>query len=67
MSKNPKMPISRKNGPYPDFSAIDDFESSSARECTGLIPAAPENDYEVDSYKEIFDYSPDTIIHDKNH
>lgn len=31
------------------------FEVASSMECTGLIPAAPESNAEVDSYSEIYD------------
>lgn len=62
MNKNPKKPISSDDEIYRgDLSAINDFETSSVTECTGLIPSAPENEYELNSYKELFDFSPDTI------
>lgn len=31
------------------------FSVASMTECTGLIPSAPENEAEVDSYSEIYD------------
>lgn len=32
--------------------------SSSATDCTGLIPSAPKNQAERDSYEEIYHYQP---------
>ena len=32
--------------------------SASAQDCTGLIPAGPQNDKEVEAYEEIYDYLP---------
>ena len=34
-----------------------DFDAVCATEQTGLIPFAPENEYELDSYKEIINFS----------
>lgn len=33
----------------------DEFSVASSMECTGLIPAAPANESEVKSYREIYD------------
>ncbi len=33
-------------------------DAISARECTGLIPWAPENEAELEAYDEIISYSP---------
>ena len=35
-------------------------DAISARECTGLIPWAPESEAELDSYDEIISYSPES-------
>ena len=32
----------------------------STHECTGLIPWGPNAEYQLDSYDEIMDYSPET-------
>lgn len=32
--------------------------SASAQDCTGLIPAGPQNDKEVEAYEEIYHYLP---------
>lgn len=58
MKKNPKKPVCTKDD---NFSITDEFEAISATECTGLIPSAPENEYSLNSYKEILPYSPDAI------
>ena len=44
----------------------DDFQSSSARECTGLIPTAPADEEALESYKEIMTFSPDDIMYHRN-
>ena len=33
-----------------------DFKAVSNQDCTGLIPANPENEYSVESYKQTYDY-----------
>ena len=33
----------------------DQFNVASGMECTGLIPSAPYDDYEIDSYSQIYD------------
>lgn len=40
---------------YNDFDDdIDDFSTISARECTGLMPALPQSEYEWESYASIY-------------
>ena len=36
----------------------DFFNASSATDCTGLIPSAPENTDEVENYEEIYHFLP---------
>ena len=36
--------------------------SASCRECTGLIPRPPLNDYEQESYEEFFPYGIPPVI-----
>lgn len=62
MKKNPKNPVFSDHEIYKeDLSVIDEFSATSATDCTGLIPSAPSNEYELNSYKEILNFSPDTI------
>lgn len=35
--------------------------AASARDCTGLIPAAPKNDGELESYDALYKYQPPKI------
>ena len=37
-----------------------DIQSCSATDCTGLIPALPETDAELEHYQELYHYLPDT-------
>lgn len=37
----------------------DAFEAVCATEQTGLIPFAPEDEYELESYKDIINFSPE--------
>ena len=44
-----------KDAPYEE----EDFlNASSATDCTGLIPAAPENTDEVENYEEVYQFLP---------
>lgn len=48
--------------PYDFDDETDDFKACSFTDCTGLIPSAPENEDELESYKEIYHYNvPDDI------
>lgn len=53
-----------KNDPYgfddPDYL---DIKACSATDCTGLIPALPQSDAELESYAQIYHY-PGDIFHD---
>ena len=49
--------------PYPpkdkqQFSQQDYIKSGSSTDCTGLIPSAPLNDAEFDSYNEVYNFLP---------
>ena len=37
-----------------------DIQACSATDCTGLIPALPETDAELEHYQELYHYLPDT-------
>lgn len=47
----------KKHEDYMDF---DCMVTSSSTDCTGLIPAAIQNDAEQDSYEELYRYLPPT-------
>lgn len=53
-----------KNDPYgfddPDYL---DIKACSATDCTGLIPALPQTDSEMESYAQVYHY-PGDIFHD---
>lgn len=53
-----------KNDPYgfddPDYL---DIKACSATDCTGLIPALPQDDTELASYAQVYHY-PGDIFHD---
>ncbi|MBQ8857450.1 MAG: hypothetical protein IJ024_04805 [Lachnospiraceae bacterium] len=36
----------------------DYLKPSSAQDCTGLIPAAPANDEEIENYEELYPFLP---------
>ena len=36
-----------------------DIQSCSATDCTGLIPALPESDAELEHYQDLYHYLPD--------
>lgn len=41
---------------------IEDIENiSSARECTGLVPRGPVNDFEYENYMKLMKFSPKDI------
>lgn len=49
--------------PYPpkdkqEFVQQDYIKSGSSTDCTGLIPTAPLNDAEYDSYQELYSFLP---------
>lgn len=47
-----------------------DIQSCSATDCTGLIPALPETDAELEHYQELYHYlpdSPDQAADDSDH
>lgn len=37
-----------------------DIQSCSATDCTGLIPALPETDAELEHYQDLYHYLPDS-------
>lgn len=47
-----------------------DIQACSATDCTGLIPALPETDAELEHYQELYHYlpdSPDQTADDSDH
>lgn len=40
-------------------------DSSSATECTGLVPFAQQNDFEHESYSDILEFFPEDIVDKK--
>ncbi|MDD3253248.1 MAG: hypothetical protein PHV18_11880 [Lachnospiraceae bacterium] len=58
----PKKPEPIKNDPYGcDDPDIMDIRAGSCCDCTGLIPALPASDSELESYAEIFPYPADVF------
>lgn len=43
--------------PFEDIE-YDYLKTSSACECTGLIPSAPQNDTEIENYEELYPFLP---------
>ena len=58
--KNPKNPVNN-DIMHDDLSLFGESEAVCASEYTGLIPSAPQDDYELDSYNDILEYSPESI------
>jgi len=52
MTDKPKKKQKKYNLDHLDFHQIN---VSSSMDCTGLIPATPESDEELDSYRELYD------------
>lgn len=42
----------------------DYLKASSAQDCTGLIPAAPADDAEVENYEELYPFLPKVLLRD---
>ncbi len=65
--------IFMKNSSKKQLSSTDwniDIQSCSATDCTGLIPALPETDAELEHYQELYHYlpdSPDQTADDSDH
>jgi len=55
--KNPDYEADKKNidDPY-SLNITDDFKICAATDCTGLIPAMPETDSELESYEEMYPF-----------
>ena len=62
------------NYPFPtpnenaDWSELADeyMKSSSGTDCTGLIPAAPTSESELENYNELYDFLPTAVSDRKN-
>lgn len=50
---------------WKDTIPIDSYDylgkSASVTDCTGLIPSAPQNDYELESYESVYPFRPPHI------
>lgn len=58
-SKKEKNSGSKRNTYHDKYEVdIDNFQVSSATECTGLIPTPPQNADELESYKELYNFGP---------
>lgn len=53
---NPKIRSHRYVSDF--FDDADIVNSSSANDCTGLIPTSPQSDEELDSYEDVYDFRP---------
>lgn len=53
--------IPQKIDPY-DF---DYLSASSANDCTGLIPAAPEDEAALEAYEDLYPYLPSAVSKNK--
>lgn len=40
------------------------LKSASFQDCTGLIPAAPVNDAEIENYEELYPFLPKVLMRD---
>lgn len=49
-----------------ESTSINNLDSCATTELTGLIPAIPKSVSEIDSYNEIFPYSPDCYVEKTN-
>ena len=41
-------------------------KSASSMDCTGLIPSAPQNEYELESYEDIYPFRPPHVEGEKD-
>lgn len=58
--KAPEAPKPIRNDPYGCDTPDDlDVRACSTMECTGLIPALPQSDAELESYAELYHYPAD--------
>lgn len=48
-------PKNKKNYPFNDDTLEDTLKVTSANDCTGLIPSAPQSDAEADAYTDLYD------------
>lgn len=70
-TENPQKGAIFMNIPYPDprekqeFSEDDMMNTSSDRDCTGLIPAQP-SELESENYSELYDFLPKAVSDGKN-
>lgn len=56
------MAEKKKNDPYGcDDPDTLDIKASSMQDCTGLIPALPQSEAELESYAQLFPYTADAL------
>lgn len=51
----------KEKGNYGEFAAdedLDDLNSCSATDCTGVVTRAPQSDEELEAFKDIYDFEP---------
>lgn len=60
----------KKRKELPNETIIDSYDylgrAASTTDCTGLIPSAPANDYELESYEDLYYYLPPHITGQKS-
>lgn len=49
-----------------DSMEYDYLKPASFQDCTGLIPAAPADDAELENYKELYPFLPDVLLKDNS-
>lgn len=51
--------LKKERHPVPDFSdSYDYLKASSATDCTGVVPRAPQDSAELDSYLDVYNFLP---------
>ena len=51
----------KKGDTLPEY---DYLKAASAQDCTGLIPALPAEECEIENYEELYPFLPDTLVDD---
>lgn len=54
-----------KNSNHHKPQTSDDYDyltPASSQDCTGLIPAAPENEGEIENYEELYPFLPKAVV-----
>lgn len=56
---DPKRPVIKADDDAPEYENCADVRAVSATDCTGLIPALPVSDSELESYAQVYHYPAD--------